>query len=112
MIPVSRDRLPLAELVRRHRGQQGQEPVFQGPLTDLGLQPPPCHSPATQQGFHLDAGIAQQLLPHQVLPSAARQHGLRPLTQYCVCSALRLLFSRGNLRLDWLPHAASRRDLY
>ncbi len=37
VIPVSHDRLPLAELVRRHRGQQGQENAFQGPLTDLGL---------------------------------------------------------------------------
>ncbi len=41
---VSRDRLPVAELVRRHRGQQGQENAFQGPLTDLGLQHPPCRS--------------------------------------------------------------------
>ncbi len=33
---VSRGRLPLAELVRRHRGKQGQEHAFKGPLMDLG----------------------------------------------------------------------------
>ncbi len=52
MILVSYDRLPLAELVRRHRGQQGQEHAFRGPLPDLGRQPPPCRSPAAQQGFY------------------------------------------------------------
>ncbi len=83
VIPVSRDRLPLAELVRRHRGQQGQEPALQEPLTDLGLQPPPCRSPAAQQGFSLGGQIAQ----------------LR-----------RRLFSRSNLRLDWLLHAVSRME--
>ena len=50
---VSRDRLPLAELVRRHRGQQGPENAFQEPLPDLGRQPPPCRSHAAHQGFHL-----------------------------------------------------------
>ncbi len=35
VILVSQDRLPLAELVRRHRGQQGHERAFQRPLTDL-----------------------------------------------------------------------------
>ncbi len=38
VIPVSHDRLPLAELVRRHCGQQGQEPACQRPLTDLGAR--------------------------------------------------------------------------
>ncbi len=112
VIPVSRDRLPLAELGRRHRGQQGPEPASQGPLTDLGLQPPPCRSHAAHQGFYLGGQIAQLLLPYQVLPSAARQHGLRPLIRYCVGSArrLRLLCSRSNLWLDWLLPAASRME--
>ncbi len=61
VIPVSRDRLPLAELGRRHRGQQGQEPAFQGPLTDLGLQHPPCRSHAAPQGFYLGGQSAQRL---------------------------------------------------
>ncbi len=112
VIPVSRDRLPLAELGRRHHGQQGQGPAFQGPLPDLGLHHPPCRSHAAQQGFSLGGQIAQlRLLPYQVLPSEARQHGLRPLIRYCVGSVgrltrsarrLRLLFSKSNLRLDWL----------
>ncbi len=45
-IPVSQDRLPLAELVRRHRGRQGQEHAFQEPLPDLGLPHLPCRSHA------------------------------------------------------------------
>ncbi len=122
VIPVSCERLPLAELVRRHHGQQGQEPAFQEPLPDLGLQPPPCRSHAAQQGFYLGGQIAQLLrrrLQYQVLPSAARQPGLRPLIRYCEGSVgrltrsarrLRLLCSRSNLRLDWLLHAASRRE--
>ncbi len=91
-----------------HRGQQRPEPACQGPLTDLGLQPPLCRSPAAQQGFYLGGQIAQQLLPYQVLPSAARQPGLRPLIRYCVGSVGRLqrLCSRSNLRLDWLLPAA------
>ncbi len=44
VILVSRERQPVAELGRRHRGQQGQENAFQGPLTDLGLHHPPCRS--------------------------------------------------------------------
>ncbi len=108
VILVSRDRLPLAELGRRHRGQQGQEPAFQGPSTDLGLHHPPCRSHAAQQGFHLGGQIAQRRRrPDQVLPSEARQPELRPLIRYCVGSVGRLthsarrLGSRNNLRLDW-----------
>ncbi len=62
VIPVSRDRLSLAERGRRHRGQQGQKPAFRGPLPDLGRQPPPCRSPAAQQGFYPGARIAPLLL--------------------------------------------------
>ncbi len=122
VIPVSHDRLPVAELVRRHRGQQGPENAFQGPLTDLGLHHPPCRSHAAHQGFYLGGQIAQlrrRLRPYQALPAAARQHGLRPLIRYCVGSVgrltrsarrLRLLFSKSNLWVDWLLHAGSRRE--
>ncbi len=114
VIPVSCDRLPLTELVRRHRGQPGQEHACQGPSPDLGLQPPPCRSPAAQQSFYLDTQIAPL---RRRLQNQARRHGLRPLIRYCVgsvgrltCSARRLtlLCSRGNLRWDGLLHAASR----
>ncbi len=80
VILVSRDRLPLAELGRRHRSQQGQEHVFQGPLTDLGWHHPPCLSHAAHQGFYLGGQIAQlrrRLLPDQVPPSEARQPELQ-----------------------------------
>ncbi len=109
VVPVSRDRLPLAELGRRHRGQQGPEPAFQGPLTDLGLQPPPCRSHAAQQGFYLGARIAQLL---RLLPSEARRPGLHCVDSVgrLTCSARLLLCSRSNLRWDWLLHAASRRE--
>ncbi len=122
VIPVSHDRLPVAELGRRHRGQQGQEHAFQGPLTDLGLHHPPCRSHAANQGFYLGGQIAQlllRLLQYQALPSEARQHGLRPLIRYFVCSVgrltrsarrLRLLCSRSNLWLDWLLPAGSRME--
>ncbi len=122
VILVSRDRLPVAELVRRHRGKQGQENAFKGPLTDLGLHHPPCRSHAAHQGFYLGGQIAQlRLLQYQALPDTARQHGLRPLIRYCVGSGgrltrsaqrlrLRLLCSRSNLWLDWLLHTASRRE--
>ncbi len=62
VILVSHDRLPLAELVRRHRCKQGQENAFQGLLTNLGLQHPPCRSHKAHQGFYLNAQIAQLLL--------------------------------------------------
>ncbi len=122
VIPVSRDRLPVAELVRRHRGKQGQENAFQGPLTDLGLHHPPCRSHAANQGFYLGGQIAQlllRLLQYQVLPSEARQHGLRPLIRYFVCSVgrltrsvrrLRLLCGKSNLWVDWLLRAGSRME--
>ncbi len=106
--------------MRRHRGQQGQENAFQGPLTDLGLHHPPCRSHVANQGFYLGGQIALlRLLPYQALPSAARQPGLRPLSWYCVGSVgrltrsarrLRRLCSRSNLWWDWLLQAASRME--
>ena len=41
---VSRNDLPLEELVRRHRGKQGQENACKGPLLDMDLHHPPCRS--------------------------------------------------------------------
>ena len=40
VIPVGDDRLPVKEAVRRHRGKQGRENAFKGPLTDLNLHRP------------------------------------------------------------------------
>ena len=117
---VSRDDLPVAELVRGHRSKQGQENAQKGPLTDLGLHHPPCKSYEANQAFYLCGQIAQlllRLLQYQLLPGEARRHGLRPLIRHFVCTVGRvvrsgrrqkLLLGRGNLRLDWLLHAAGQ----
>lgn len=49
---VSRDDLPVAELVQRDRGKQGQGSVFKGPLTELVLHHPPCKSPKAKQASY------------------------------------------------------------
>ena len=117
VILVSRDDLPVGELVRRHRAKQGQENAFKGPLTELGLHHPPCHSYKANQAFYWCGQIAQLLLlalQYQVLPEKARKHGLGPLIRHFVRSAGRLcksgrrltmLFARSNCRLDWLLRA-------
>ena len=51
VILVSRDDLPLKELVRRHRGKQGQENAFKGPLRDMDLHHPPCGATAPTRRF-------------------------------------------------------------
>ena len=115
---VSRDDLPLDELVRRHRGKQGQENAFKGPLIDLDLHHPPCRKFRANQAFYICGQIAQVLLravQYQLLPARARRHGLRPLIRYLVRVVGRLVrsgrrwrldFARNNFRLDWLYHAA------
>ena len=118
VILVSRDDLPLDELVRRHRGKQGQENAFKGPLIDLDLHHPPCRRFRANQAFYICGQIAQVLLravQYQLLPARARRHGLRPLIRYLVRVVGRLVrsgrrwrldFARNNFRLDWLYHAA------
>ena len=49
VILVSTDRLPISEAMCRHRGKQGQENAFKGPLTDLDLHHPSCSSFAANQ---------------------------------------------------------------
>ena len=109
---VSRDDLPVAELGRGHRSQQGQENARKGPLTDLGRHHPPGKSYEAHQAFHWCGQIAQlllRLLQYQLRPGEARRHGLRPLLRHCVRTVGRvvrsgrrqkLLPGRGNLRLD------------
>ena len=118
VILVSRDDLPLDELVRRHRGKQGHENAFKGPLVDLDLHHPPCRRFRANQAFYACGQIAQLLLravQYRVLPKAARRHGLRPLIRHLVRTVARLVrsgrrwrldFARTNFRLDWLYHAA------
>ena len=117
VILVSRDDLPLDELVRRHRGKQGHENAFKGPLVDLDHHPP-CRRFRANQAFYACGQLAQLLLravQYRVLPKAARRHRLRPLIRHLVRTVARLVrsgrrwrldFARTNFRLDWLYHAA------
>ena len=84
---VSRDDLPLAELARRHRGKQGQENTFKGPLRDMDLHHPPCRGYRANQAFYALGQIAQVLLRavrYEALPKKARRHGIRPIIRYLV----------------------------
>ncbi len=118
IILVSRDDLELKELVCRHRGKQGQENAFKGPLIDLDLHHPPCRKFHANQAFYVCGQIAQLLLravQYRLLPVTARRHGLRPLIRYLMRSVARLVctgrrwrldFAKTNYRLDWLVYAA------
>jgi len=122
VILVSRDDLPLKELIKRHRGKQGQENALKGPLIEMGLHHPPMRSFYGNQAFYLCGQIAQLLLravQYRVLPVSARRHGLRPLIRYLMCTVARLVFSgrhwrlcfaKTAYRLDWLWFAAMQRE--
>jgi hypothetical protein len=121
-ILVSRTDLSLHELVRRHREKQGQENAQKGPLIDLDLHHPPCQKLDANRAFYTCGQLAQILLiatQYQLLPKAARRHGLRTLIRDLVRTAARLVrhgrklvlkFAKTALRLDWLIHAADRLD--
>ena len=118
VILVSRHDLPLGELVRRHRGKQGQENAFNGPLVELDLHHPPCRGYRANQAFYACGQVAQMLLvPAQygLLPRKARKHRLRPLIRHLVRTVARLVrtgrrwrlcFAKNNSRLDWLYRCA------
>lgn len=118
VILVSRDDLPLDELVRRHRQKQGQENAFKGPLIDLDLHHPPCRAFHANQVYYLCGQLAQVLLrmmQYRPLPEAARQHGIRPIIRHLIRTAARLVrgarrwrldFPKTAFRLDWLYHAS------
>ncbi len=117
---ASRSDLPLKELVRRHRGKQGQENAFKGPLVELGLHHPPCRGRRANQAFHTCGQLAQLLLvamQYGLLPAKAGRHGLRPLIRHGVRVVARLVrtgrrwvlrFAKNNFRLDWLYWCAVR----
>ena len=114
VIAVSRSDLPLADMVRRHRGKQGQENAFKGPLRELDLHHPPCRRLLSNQAFYICGQIAQMLLlavQYNLLPEKARKHGLRALIRCVMRTVARLVkasgrwrldFSKSNIRLDWL----------
>ena len=118
VILVSRDDLPVEELVRRHRQKQGQENAFKGPLIDLDLHHPPCRAFHANQAYYLCGQLAQlllRLIQYRLLPAKARCHGIRPIIRYLIRTAARLIrsgrrwrldFPKTAFRLDWLYHAA------
>lgn len=117
-ILVSRDDLSLAEIVRRHRGKQGQENALKGPLIHLDLHHPPCGLFNANRAFYAAGQIAQILLvalQMKLLPVEARRHGIRTIIRDLVRVAgklvyharrWKLLFAKSSLRLHWLSHAA------
>jgi len=119
-ILVSDDELQLAEIVRRHRGKQGQENAFKGPLIHLDLHHPPCQSFNANRAFYTAGQIAQLLLvavQYQLLPKDARKHGIRTIIRDLVRTAgklvrharkWKLLFAKSALKLQWIAHAADR----
>lgn len=118
IILVSRDDLPVDELVARHRQKQGQENAFKGPLIDLDLHHPPCRRFHANQAYYLCGQLAQillRMLQYTFLPSDSRKHSIRPIIRYLVHAAARLVrrarqwrldFAKTAFRLDWLYHAA------
>lgn len=118
IILVSRDDLPVGELVARHRQKQGQENAFKGPLIDLDLHHPPCRRFHANQAYYLCGQLAQillRMLQYTFLPIDSRRHSIRPIIRYLVHAAARLIrrarqwrldFAKTAFRLDWLYHAA------
>lgn len=117
-ILVSRADLSLKELVKRHRGKQGQENALKGPLIHLDLHHPPCSSFNANRAFYAAGQIAQILLvalQMKLLPKEAHMHSIRTIIRDLVRIAgklvyharrWKLLFSKSALRLHWLSHAA------
>ena len=118
-MPVSRNDLGLKEPVRRHRGKQGQENAFNGPLRDMDLHHPPCRGYRANRAFHALGQIAQvplRAVRFTALPRRARRHGSAPVIRHVMRTAaymvrtgrrLGLKFARTNFRLQWL-YAAMR----
>ncbi len=119
VILVSHDELPVWEAVARHRGKQGQENAFKGPLIDLDLHHPPCKRFAANQAFYLCGLLAQALLraiQYCLLPLDEWRRSLgtiirrvvrRPAVLTCSAGRYRLRFSK-NLRsvyMKWLNEA-------
>lgn len=117
-ILVSRVDLSLAELVKRHRGKQGQENALKGPLIHLDLHHPPCGSFNANRAFYTAGQVAQNLLvalQMNLLPKEARRHGIRTIIRDLVrvpgklvrhARKWKLLFAKSALKLHWLSHAA------
>lgn len=117
---TNRTDLTAQEVIKRHRGKQGQENAQKGPLIDLDLHHPPCKRYEANRAFYTAGQIAQILLcavQYRLLPEQARQHGIRPIIRDLIRTAGKLTrharrwclrFSKSALRLDWIAYAAER----
>lgn len=124
VILTSRDDLPLAEIVARHRGKQGQENAQKGPLIDLDLHHPPCRRFHPNQAYYTLGQLAQLLLigvQYLLLPDAARRHRVGTIIRRLIRLAAKLVrsgrvatlkFAKTALRLDWIAHAADVLDAW
>lgn len=120
VILVSRDDLPLDEMLRLHRGKQGHENMHKGLLSGLGGHIPACHDLTANRAFYAIAQLTQMLLvavQHKLLPKSARKHGIRKLVRELMRTAGRLTSSGGKLclnfaacsfRIEWIRHALER----
>ena len=104
VILVSHDKLPILVAVDRHRGKQGQENAFKGPLTDLDLHHPPCKRFAANQAFYLCGLLAQALLrsiQYRLLPPGEWRRSLGTIIRRVVRSPAVLTCSAGRYRLKF-----------
>jgi len=117
-ILVSRNDIALGEILKRHRGKQGQENAFKWPLIHLDLHHPPCGLFNANRAFYAAGQIAQILLVAmqlRLLPAEARVHGIRTIIRdlvrvagklVCHARQWKLLFAKSALRLHWISYAA------
>lgn len=122
VILTSRDDLPLEEIVKRHRGKQGQENALKGPLIHLDLHHPPCQRFRANRAFYTAGQIAQILLvavQFKLLPQQARTHSIRTIIRDLVRAGAKLVKKSRKLILKftkqlpgrtimWILHAADR----
>ena len=111
VILVSTDRLPISEAVCRHRGKQGQENAFKGPLIDLDLHHPPCSSFAANQAYYLCGLLAQGLLrglQYWLMPYDEWRRSLRTIIKRVVQHPAMLTSSSRRLRLAFGKNLRSK----
>ena len=112
LIVTSDDDLPCTTVVARHRSKQGCENGFKGPLIEMDLHHPPTGHFHGNQLYYLCGLLAQQLLTfmqYHMLPTSARDGGLRPLIRDVVRTVGRLTRSDRRVTLQFTKRLRSQR---